>query len=204
MLLMDLFDLYFPKQKAVECSHLFIEDGMRYCQKCGHSEPIIVEKKYTYVDRPIVVSIPYKATNHLKEKLLQLCAMENVVVSSEILELCKDCNDHEAIKSTLQKHKQKRFYEHVYSILKHLGKPVPFLDRPEIEKLVYLFNRFLEVYHKHKRLRNVINYHYLLSKLLPLINRCDIIPHLYKIRNPRKLREHDKTVGLIFTELAWI
>jgi hypothetical protein len=87
--------------------------------------------------------------------------------------------------------------------MKHLGKPIPFLDKLEVDKLVYLFNRFLEVYNKHKKLSNVINYHYLLSKLLPLINRRDVIPHLYKIRNHRKLREHDKTIALIFTELDW-
>ena len=33
MLVMDLFDLYFPKEKAVNCAHESIEDGMRYCQK---------------------------------------------------------------------------------------------------------------------------------------------------------------------------
>jgi hypothetical protein len=131
---------------------------MLYCQKCGHKEPIIVEKKYNYVDRPMVVSVPYKATNHFKEKLNQLLALENVVVSKSILELCKDCKDHEAIKTVLQQHKQKRYYEHVYSVMKHLGKPIPFLDKLEVDKLVYLFNRFLEVYNKHKMLNNVINY----------------------------------------------
>jgi DNA-directed RNA polymerase subunit M/transcription elongation factor TFIIS len=200
---MDLFDLYFPKPVAKQCTHEFIEDGMLFCQKCGHTEPIIVEKKYNYVDRPMVVSVPYKATNHFKEKLNQLLALENVVVTKSILELCKDCKDHEAIKTVLQQHKQKRYYEHVYSVMKHLGKPIPFLDKLEVDKLVYLFNRFLEVYNKHKKLSNVINYHYLLSKLLPLINRRDVIPHLYKIRNHRKLREHDKTIALIFTELDW-
>ena len=200
---MDLFDLYFPKPVVKQCTHEFIEDGMLYCQKCGHKEPVIVEKKYNYVDRPMVVSVPYKAANHFKEKINQLLALENLVVTKSILELCKDCKDHEAIKTVLQQHKQKRYYEHVYSVMKHLGKPIPLLDKLEIDKLVYLFNRFLEVYNKHKKLSNVINYHYLLGKLLPLINRCDVIPHLYKIRNHRKLREHDKTIALIFNELDW-
>ena len=201
---MDLFDLYFPKPVAKQCTHEFIEDGMLFCQKCGHTEPIIVEKKYNYVDRPMVVSVPYKRISHFKERLNQLMGLESIIVSEEVLELCRDCKDHEAIKSLLQKHKQKRYYEHAYSILKHLGKPIPFLDKPEIDRLVYLFNRFNEVYEKNKKLTNAINYHYLLGKLLPLINRHDIIPHLYRIRNPRKLKEHDKTINLVFTELEWV
>jgi ATP-dependent exoDNAse (exonuclease V) beta subunit len=78
------------------------------------------------------------------------------------------------------------------------------MDKPEIERLIYLFNRFNEVYEKNKKLTNAINYHYLLSKLLPLIQRPDVVPHLYRIRNPRKLKEHDKTINLVFTELEWV
>ena len=204
---MDLdlcFSKYFPKESANQCCHDFVEDGMFYCRKCGHSEPIIVEKKYTYVERPIVVSVPYKRINHFKERLTQLMGLENIVIPEEVLELCRGCKDHEEIKSLLQKNRQKKYYEHVYSILKHLGKPIPFLDKPEIERLIYLFNRFNEVYEKNKKLTNAINYHYLLSKLLPLIQRPDVVPHLYRIRNPRKLKEHDKTINLVFTELEWV
>jgi len=200
---MDLFDRYFPKQTVKQCIHEFVPDGMLYCKICGHCEPIIIEMKYTYADRPIITSIPYKRISHFKERLNQLQALENIVITEEILELCKDCKDHEAVKNMLQLHKQKRYYEHVYAILKHLGKPVIFLNKPEVDRLIYLFNRFNEVYEQNKKLTNAINYHYLLSKLLPLINRSDIIPHLYKIRNPRKLKEHDKTTLSIFTHLDW-
>ena len=198
-----LFDLYFPKPVVEYCNHEYVEDEMLYCLSCGHREPIIVEKKYNYVERPIIMSVPYKRISHFKERLNQLQALKNISITPEILDLCKDCKDHEEVKSLLQKHKQKNYYEHVYSILKHLGKPIIFLDKPETEKLVYLFNRFNEVYEQNKKLTNAINYHYLLSKLLPLIQRQDVIPHLYKIRNARKLRDHDTTINLVFRELDW-
>ena len=115
----EFFDLYFPKSPVKQCCHEYLEDEMLYCQKFGHREPIIVEKKYNYLERPIVMPVPYKRISHFKERLNQLQALKNISITPDILGLCKDCKDHEEVKSLLQKHKQIRFYEHVYSILKH-------------------------------------------------------------------------------------
>ena len=99
--------------------------------------------------------------------------------------------------------KLKSFYEHVYCIIIAQGKPVPYLDKREIDRLVFLFNEFLSVYNKHKRLTNVVNYHFILSILLPLIKRQDVVPYLYKLKNARKQREHLKVIRIIFQELNW-
>ena len=141
--------------------------------------------------------------NHFREKVNQLCGFDNKVIPQSVLDICKDCNNQEEIKVILQEHKLKPFYEHVYSLMKSLGKPIPYLDKREMDRLVFLFNSFLAVYNKHKRLTNCVSYHYILSILLPLINRKDVVPHLFKLKNLRKHREHTKVSRLIFTELGW-
>jgi len=200
-----LFELGFPKEeiKTEECEHDWIEDEVYFCRKCGCKENILVDRTFNFYEKPIAISAPYKRINHFKEKINQLCTFDNKTIPKTITDLCKDCIDHEQIKAVLQEHKLKSYYEHVYCIVKALGKPVPYLDKREIDRLVFLFNQFLSSYNKYKRLTNCINYHYILSKLLPLIKRDDILQHLYKLKNIRKIREHDKIVKLIFVELGW-
>ena len=200
-----LFDLGFQKEviETKECEHDWIEDEVYFCTKCGCKENVLVDRTFNFYDKPLAVSAPYKRVNHLKEKVNQLCTFDNKVIPQSIIDLCKDCIDHEQIKTLLQEHKLKSYYEHVYCIIKAQGKPVHYLDKREIERLVFLFNQFLSTYNKHKKLTNCVNYHYILSKLLPLIKRNDVVPHLYKLKNPRKLKEHDRVVKLIFIELGW-
>lgn len=200
-----LFDLGFQKEEVEtkECEHDWIEDEVYFCTKCGCKENVLVDRTFNFYDKPLAVSAPYKRVNHFREKVNQLCGFDNKVIPESVLDLCRDCKDHEEIKVILQKHKLKPYYEHVYSLMKALGKPIPYLDKREIDRLVFLFNSFLASYNKHKRLTNVVNYHFILSILLPLIKRQDIIPHLYKLKNERKRRDHLKVSKLIFTELGW-
>jgi hypothetical protein len=200
-----LFDLGFQKEviEPEECEHEWVEDEVYFCKKCGCKENVLVDRTFNFYEKPLSISAPYKRVNHFKEKINQLCTFDNKLIPQSILDLCKDCIDHEQIKTVLQEHKLKSYYEHVYCIIKAQGKPVPYLDKREIDRLVFLFNEFLSTYNKHKRLSNCVNYHYILSKLLPLIKRNDIVPHLYKLKNPRKLKEHDKIVKLIFQDLNW-
>jgi len=200
-----LFDLGFQKEaiETEDCEHDWVEDEVYFCTKCGIKENILVDRTFNFYDKPLSISAPYKRVNHFREKVFQLCTFDNKVIPQSIIDLCKDCIDHEQIKSLLQEHKLKSYYEHVYCIIKAQGKPVPYLDKREIDRLIFLFNQFLSCYNKHKRLSNCVNYHYILSKLLPLIKRNDIVPHLYKLKNPRKLKEHDKIVKLIFQDLNW-
>ena len=103
----------------------------------------------------------------------------------------------------MQEHKLKPYYEHVYSLMKAQGKPIPYLDKREIDRLVFLFNSFLTSYNRHKKLVNCISYHFILSILLPLIKRQDVVPFLYKLKNARKQREHLKVIRIIFQDLNW-
>ena len=141
--------------------------------------------------------------NHFREQINNLCGFDNKVIPQHVLDLCKDCNNQEEIKIVLQENKLKAYYEHVYSLMKAQGKPIPYLDKREIDRLVFLFNSFLTSYNKHKKLVNCISYHFILSVLLPLIKRHDVIPYLYKLKNERKKREHLKVIRIIFQDLNW-
>ena len=200
-----MFDLGFPKEviETKECEHVYVEDEVYFCKKCGCRENVLVDRTFNFYDKPLAVSAPYKRVNHFREKVSQLCGFDNKVIPQPVLDLCRDCKDHEEIKTLLQQHKLKAYYEHVYSLMKALGKPVPYLDKREMDRLVFLFNSFLASYNKHKRLTNCVSYHYILSILLPLINRKDVLPHLFKLKNLRKHREHTKVSKLIFIELGW-
>ena len=200
-----LFDIGFPKEEVEtkECEHVYVEDEVYFCTKCGCRENVLVDRTFNFYDKPLAVSAPYKRVNHFREKASQLCGFDNFTIPQTIIDLCRDCKDHEEIKTLLQKHKLKKYYEHVYSIIKALGRPIPYLDKREMDRLVFLFNSFLTSYNKHKRLTNCVSYHYILSILLPLINRKDVVPHLFKLKNLRKHREHTKVSRLIFTELGW-
>ena len=200
-----LFDIGFAKEvvETKECDHDWIEDEIYFCKKCGCKENVLVDRTFNFYDKPLAISAPYKRVNHFREKVNQLCCFDNKVIPQSVLDLCKDCKDHEEMKTLLQEHKLKSYYEHVYCIIKAQGKPVPYLDKREIDKLVFLFNQFLSAYNKYKRLTNCVSYHFILSILLPLIKRQDIVPYLYKLKNPRKQRDHIKVSKLIFTELGW-
>ena len=200
-----MFDLGFPKEEAEtkECEHEWVEDEVYFCIKCGCRENVLVDRTFNFYEKPISVSAPYKRVNHLKEQINNLCGFDNKVIPQHVLDLCRNCKDHEQIKVVLQENKLKAYYEHVYSLMKALEKPIPYLDKREIDRILFLFNSFLASYNRHKKLTNCISYHFILSVLLPLINRKDVVPYLYRLKNPRKQKDHMKVIRLIFTELNW-
>ena len=201
-----LFDMAFPKEviETEECDpHDWVEDEVYFCKKCGCRENVLVDRTFNFYDKPLAISAPYKRVNHFREQIKNLCGFDNKVIPQHVLNLCRDCKDQEEIKVVLQQNKLKPYYEHVFSIMKALGKHIPYLDKREIDRLIFLFNSFLAIYNKHKKLTNCISYHFILSVLLPLIKRQDVVPYLYKLKNPRKQREHLKVIRIIFTELNW-
>ena len=200
-----LFDMAFPKEEVETkvCQHVWVEDEIYFCTKCGQKENVLVDRTFDFYDKPIAISAPYKRVNHFKEQINNLCGFDNKVIPQHVLDLCRDCKDQEEIKIVLQEYKFKPYYEHVYSLMKAQGKPIPYLDKREIDRLVFLFNSFLTSYNRHKKLVNCISYHFILSILLPLIKRQDVVPFLYKLKNERKRREHLKVCKLIFNELGW-
>jgi hypothetical protein len=200
-----LFDMAFPKEEVETkvCQHVWVEDEIYFCTKCGCKENVLVDRTYNFYDKPIAISALYKRVNHFKEQINNLCGFDNKVIPQHVLDLCRDCKDQEEIKIVLQEYKFKPYYEHVYSLMKAQGKPIPYLDKREIDRLVFLFNSFLTSYNRHKKLVNCISYHFILSILLPLIKRQDVVPFLYKLKNERKRREHLKVCKLIFNELGW-
>jgi len=200
-----MFDLGFPREviETEECKHDWLEDEVYFCRKCGQKENVLVDRTFNFYDKPLSISAPYKRVNHFKETINNLCGFDDKVIPQHVLDLCKDCKNQEEIKVILQENKLKPYYEHVYSLMKALGKPIPYLDKREIDRLVFLFNSFLASYNKHKKLVNCISYHFILSILLPLIKRKDIVPYLYRIKNPRKQRDHLKVCKVIFIELGW-
>ena len=194
----DMFDLF--KEEFSEpvvcdvpkCEHNFLlDDSMYICCHCSVIEYGITEPFIEYKDRPISPSSPYEKLTHFKEKLDELSCSNSLCIPDEVMDICKNANGQEEIKLTLQKNKLKKYYPCVYLIMRQKGIKVPNLLQHEKERLIQLFKRIEVAYNQIKRKVNMINYHFLLSRMLPLINRSDLVKFLFVLHSKRKLKEYE-------------
>jgi len=173
---------------APKCEHNFMyDDGIFICDHCSVIEYGITEPFIEWSDRPIPPSSPYEKLTHFKEKLDEISGSNSLCIPEEVMKLCVD-NHQEEIKLTLQKHKLKKYYSCVYLIMRQKGIKVPTLLHNEKERLI-------------NRKTNMINYHFLLSRMLPMIGRKDLVPFLFVLHSKRKLKEYDIMWNKIVTLL---
>jgi len=194
----DMFNLFKEEfsEKVVcdvpTCEHNFMyDDGIYVCGLCSIIEHGITEPFIEYKDRPISPSSPYEKLTHFKEKLDELSCSNSLCIPDEVMDICKNANGQEEIKLTLQKNKLKKYYPCVYLIMRQKGIKVPNLLQHEKERLIQLFKRIEVAYNQIKRKVNMINYHFLLSRMLPLINRSDLVKFLFVLHSKRKLKEYE-------------
>lgn len=199
----DLFKEEFPEPTVCDdpkCEHHFMMDeGVYICCHCFTIEYSIVEPFVLYKDRP-VPSSPYEKQTHFKEKLDELSCANSLCIPDEVMELCTGTHQ-EDIKLTLQKHKLKRYYPCVYLIMKQKGIKIPSLSQHEKERLINLFKQIETVYNRIKRKTNMVNYHFLLSRMLPMIGRHDLVPFLFVLHSKRKQKEYSIMWDKILTLL---
>lgn len=200
----DLFKEEFAEPIVCDvpkCEHNFMmDDGVYICSHCSIIEYGIVEPFVLYKDRPAPPSSPYEKQTHFKEKLDELSCANSLCIPDEVMELCTGTHQEE-IKLALQKHKLKKYYPCVYLIMKQKGIKIPSLSQHEKERLIHLFKQIETVYNRIKRKTNMVNYHFLLSRMLPMIGRHDLVPFLFVLHSKRKLKEYSIMWDKILTLL---
>jgi hypothetical protein len=185
----EIEEVYEPCE--TKCDHNFmLDDGIYICGHCSIIQYGITEPFIEWKDRPMPPSSPYEKLTHFKEKLDELSGSYSLCIPDEIMSLCTGTHQEE-IKLTLQKHKLKKYYSCVYLIMRQKGIKVPSLSYHEKDRLINLFKQIETVYHRIKRKTNMINYHFLLSRMLPMIGRKDLVPFLFVLHSKRKLKEYD-------------
>ena len=192
--LFDMFKEEFPEPIVCDvpkCEHYFMtDDGIYICSHCFVIEYGITDPFVEYKDRPIPPSSPYEKLTHFKEKLDELSGSNSLCIPEEVMKICPGTHQEE-IKLSLQKHKLKKYYSCVYLIMRQKGIKIPALLQHDKERLIHLFKQIEVVYNRVKRKTNMVSYHFLLSKMLPMIGRRDLVPFLFVLHSKRKLKEYE-------------
>lgn len=189
--LFDLFKAEFPDPPVVstECQHDYqSDDGLWVCCKCCRVERGMVQPFVEYKDRT-PVSSPYDKLTHLREKLDEISGL-SLLIPNEVMSLCLG-KDPETIRLELQRHKLKKYYSYTYVILRQKKIQVPTLLQHEKDRIIRIFKEIEIVYERIKKKSNMISYHFLLSKLFPMIGRADMVPFLFKLHSKRKVKEYN-------------
>jgi len=174
-----------------KCDHNFmLDDGIYICDHCSIIQYGITEPFIEWSDRPMPPSSPYEKLTHFKETIEILAGSTSICIPDEVMSVCTGTHQEE-IKQTLQKHKLKRYYSCVYLIMRQKGIKIPTLLQNEKDKLISLFKQIEVIYQRIKRKKNMISYNFLLSRMLPMIGRSDLVPFLFELHSKRKLKEYD-------------
>lgn len=189
--LFDLFKAEFPCPPVYikECPHDYcLDEGMYICTRCYRVERHYVEPFIEYKDRT-PLSSPYDKLTHLKEKMDEISGL-SLLIPEEVMKVCLGITPEE-VKIELQRHKLKKYYSYIYVILRQKGIAIPTLLQHEKERTIRLFKDIEIIYARIKRKYNMMSYHFLLSKLFPMVGRSDIVPFLFKLHSKRKIREYE-------------
>ena len=187
----DEIDICETPCETPKCEHNFMyDDGIYICDHCSIIEYGITEPFIEWKDRPMPPSSPYEKLTHFKETIEILAGSNSICIPDEVMSVCTGTHQEE-IKQTLQKHKLKRYYSCVYLIMRQKGIKIPTLLQNEKERLISLFKQIETIYNRIKRKKNMISYNFLLSRMLPMIGRKDLVPFLFELHSKRKLKEYD-------------
>jgi hypothetical protein len=179
------------KEEPCKCQHNFMDDGGLFiCGICSVIQYGITDPYVEYHDRPQSPSSPYEKLTHFKEKLDELSCANSALIPDEIMNLCEGVTGQEQIKTILQVNKLKKYYTSVYLIMKQKGVVIPPLLQHEKEKLIRLFKQIEIIYNRIKRKTNMVSYNFLLSRMLPMIGRSDLVPFLFILHSKRKQKEY--------------
>jgi hypothetical protein len=200
------------------CNGEYIEDeGVLICNKC-HTQKRFIESspKPNYGDLPNAIDPPvaYKRLNHFKEVLNQFQGKENIVIPKSSLDVIKlhihkyklEYISINETKDILKKYGLKECYEHPMYVRKILNyDDIPFYSNEEESKLYAMFNLILPLYSKYCPVnrKNLLNYHYLLYKMLEVIKETKFLYHISLFKERLKIAESDTIWKNICYELEW-
>jgi len=204
------------------CSEMLILkniDCLLTCEKCGHTENIIINsEKISYKDPPRESSyFAYKRINHFNEWLAQFQAKETTDIPQEIydgilLELKKikfislKNISYKHIRDILKKLHYNKYYEHIPHIINVLnGYRAPLLSRQHEEQLRMMFKEIQTPFIKFcpEDRKNFLSYSYVLHKFCQLIDLDDLLIYFPLLKSREKLQQQDKIWKQICSNLKW-
>lgn len=181
------------------------DEGVLICDNCARHIPYLIEnEKPNYKEPPKEVCFySYKKITHFKEIIAQFQAKETTQIPNEHIELIErqirkeriTLNDLNYIKmkEILKKLELNKYYEHIAFIKNKLGIPPPVFSQELEETLCNLFMEILVPYaqvYPNTRV-NFLNYHFVLYKLLELLDERQHLPNIQMLKDDDKIVEQD-------------
>ena len=175
------------------------------CNNCAVHVPYLIEnEKPSYKEPPKEVCFySYKKITHFKEIIAQFQGKETTQIPNEHitlieLQIKKERIDMEELnylkmKEILKKLGLNKYYEHIAFIKNKLGISPPVFSQELEETLHNLFMEILVPYAQvcpDTRL-NFLNYHFVLYKLLELLDERSYLSNIPMLKDPAKIIEQD-------------
>ena len=181
------------------------DEGVLICDNCARHIPYLIEnEKPNYKEPPKEVCFySYKKITHFKEIIAQFQAKETTQIPNEHIDVIEQqikkeritLNDlnYTKMKEILKKLELNKYYEHIAFIKNKLGIPPPIFSQELEETLCNLFMEILVPYAQvcpHTRV-NFLNYHFVLYKLLELLDERHHLPNIQMLKDDDKISEQD-------------
>jgi hypothetical protein len=181
------------------------DEGVLICNNCAVHIPYLIEnEKPSYKEPPKEVCFySYKKITHFKEIIAQFQGKETTQIPNDHIELIEQQIKKERIdmseltykkmKEILKKLELNKYYEHIAFIKNKLGIPPPVFSQ-ELEETLY--NLFMEILVPYAQVCpytrvNFLNYHFVLYKLLELLDEKQYLPNIPMLKDRVKLIEQD-------------
>lgn len=181
------------------------DEGVLICNNCAVHIPYLIEnEKPSYKEPPKEVCFySYKKITHFKEIIAQFQGKETTQIPNDHIELIEQQIKKERIdmseltykkmKEILKKLELNKYYEHIAFIKNKLGMPPPVFSQ-ELEETLY--NLFMEILVPYAQVCpytrvNFLNYHFVLYKLLELLDEMQYLPNIPMLKDRVKLIEQD-------------
>jgi hypothetical protein len=181
------------------------DEGVLICNNCAIHIPYLIEnEKPSYKEPPKEVCFySYKKITHFKEIIAQFQGKETTQIPNDHIELIEQQIKKERIdmseltykkmKEILKKLELNKYYEHIAFIKNKLGIPPPVFSQ-ELEETLY--NLFMEILVPYAQVCpytrvNFLNYHFVLYKLLELLDEIQYLPNIPMLKDRAKLIEQD-------------
>ena len=181
------------------------DEGVLICNNCATHIPYLIEnEKPSYKEPPKEVCFySYKKITHFKEIIAQFQGKETTQIPNDHIDLIEQQIKKERInmseltykkmKEILKKLELNKYYEHIAFIKNKLGIPPPVFSQ-ELEETLY--NLFMEILVPYAQVCpytrvNFLNYHFVLYKLLELLDERQYLPNIPMLKDRVKIIEQD-------------
>ena len=211
-----------PYLKCSTCGihmHKLIDASVMVCPKCGTSTKYLdsSSKSLGYHDDIEYITFSYKRQNHFQEWLNAFQGRENTVIPPAIItkvmgvlfkngirnnrQITRDC-----VRQILKKHKLRRYYDNITSIISQITGEQPMRLRPdEEEQLKLMFMSIQKPFNRHRpsTRKNFLSYSYVLFKFCELLGLNIFLNCFRLLKGREKLHKQDQIFEKICKELEW-